>query len=798
MPAPVLVDYAGMKRGALTMSACGGVPLGQFMLQAGSETPTSWSIVQTGGTAGHWTLATDGTSPQPSTAGDNADLNGGPYTFSVTATGPSGVSNTATLTINIVANTYTVSRPTDVDWSKLETKRGTSTDNGLLGGKTIAVARGATTLLNYVNALRFKGYGTHAVGTRITLTSEDTSNRSKVARVMFDGGTTRWDITGLIFESSRAAATGTSSVQTGNRMLDIFYSNSVTGKTGSPSDIEIWDCTFGAPSTATDPSQWMTAIYITGTSAGGPPSFPTPYFTPADNIRIHDVTMNRVCFPFSISSAANCSVKDVIVDRFCGGAGLSGNRQLRYNTFERITLVRPYLNPANKGDHLDFIQPGGGAPTGDYVGNTFKNIYCIIADGTGQSQGFFFDDVGKYDYGAGNVATGFAWSATTLRNGFYDGSSSHGFTADYGAGWDVDFVTAIRGAGANVILQLAAWTGASQDAQHASPALRTSSGTLTTGTVNRSVFQASSGPVATSFSMADTVILDTAVGVGSFGTTSTNEAARVAYYAQVFNDPGRAIDYPNLTAAQILAEIRLAYSPKLNGPLMIQSDGTYAGAFFPDGTDNDGSVYGAVGPTAIAISANLSSVTQGRPVTLTYQLNAPATADVTITPTATGLAGSFSAATFIIATGASSGQVTFTPSAAGAVQLGCTNNRSLTNPSAISVTSTAPVATPTAFSQSLSSAAVTLGSQVVVTWSLNAPATSAVTITPASTLPGTWSAANVVIAIGQTSAYLTFSPSSPGSGQISATDNAGLTDPSPQNLSCVVARRGSLRRYGIR
>src|SRR6185369_17647234 len=100
MAAPVLQAHT-MRRGALTRQTCGEGPLAQFMVVSGTGI-TSWSITQTGGTAGHWNtsgaIQTGGSSPTPTSTGDTADLNGGPYTFNVTATNASGVSNTAVLT----------------------------------------------------------------------------------------------------------------------------------------------------------------------------------------------------------------------------------------------------------------------------------------------------------------------------------------------------------------------------------------------------------------------------------------------------------------------------------------------------------------------------------------------------------------------------------------------------------------------------------------------------------------------------------------------------------------------------
>lgn len=76
----------------------------------------SYSQTQTGGTAGHFTVISANTpvgstalTPRPTSAGQAAHLNGGPYIFSTTCKDASGnTSNTATLTYNIVAKAATL------------------------------------------------------------------------------------------------------------------------------------------------------------------------------------------------------------------------------------------------------------------------------------------------------------------------------------------------------------------------------------------------------------------------------------------------------------------------------------------------------------------------------------------------------------------------------------------------------------------------------------------------------------------------------------------------------------------
>ncbi|API57982.1 hypothetical protein BSL82_00570 [Tardibacter chloracetimidivorans] len=172
MAAPVLVSSHTAYRGALTIAGDGGlVDLGFMLLAVGSSTPTSWSITLTSGTSGHWTTPTDGTFPTPTSTGDTADLNGGPYVFNVTATNADGTSNTCVLTISIRADTYSISSNADVSAA-----RGTAgANNTTLCGKTLEVVR-ACTGFSTVGAGRLylsRHNATATNSSRLTITNED-------------------------------------------------------------------------------------------------------------------------------------------------------------------------------------------------------------------------------------------------------------------------------------------------------------------------------------------------------------------------------------------------------------------------------------------------------------------------------------------------------------------------------------------------------------------------------------------------------------------------------------------------
>lgn len=150
-----------------------------------------------------------------------------------------------------------------------------------------------------------------------------------------------------------------------------------------------------------------------------------------------------------------------------------------------------------------------------------------------------------------------------------------------------------------------------------------------------------------------------------------------------------------------------------------------------------------------------------------------------ITPTST-LAGTFSPTTVTIAAGSTAAATfTFTPSATGSGTISTTNNASLSDPAALSVTSSAAAS---AFSTYMISgpASLTAGaaSTYTVTPGSGTALASAVTITPASTLAGTFSPAAITIPAGSTAAVtFTFTPTTTGSGTLSFTNSASLTNP---------------------
>lgn len=576
--APILQNYT-MRRGARTKASAGSVDLEQFMLASGGGV-SSWTITLASGTTGHWNLPTTGLCPTPTTAGDNAELNGGPYVFNVVATNSGGASNVAQLTINTVADVYTVASPAEVD-----TGIRSGLDNGVsirnnLGGRVIEFAKGCETNFDGVQCT-FRQFNTH-IGT-FQVTSEDQVEQTTLWRLNFSGGND-----GIVFHHLRmnqfippsgpdigeAPAGGNAQSAA---MVQMAYNSTF----GTNANITFEDMWFGATEDqAPFTSQWCTAVSIIGQQV-------SPY-TPISNIVFRRVLCERVKDGFRIARATDCWLDDVVVDRFCSNSvfvtGNSGHK------FTNVILCRPFVNRTDPADHRDYFQIGGSTPVMNVDNFETNGLFCIQADGTSASQGPFHDDVAYYQ----GAVTGFTQNGHKLYRVFYDGSASQGIHMDGGTGWDVQRSTIIRGEVANTV-SLNQTTGAIEPPLFAKPQMDGNNNVDSTGTADGNavlyIDADISGGEFPNILTLNAVLSSLATPPTSWNDqTQNNQADRIAFMSNFFQDPGRVIDYANLDAREILAEIRLAYAPIVDGPLK-RSDGSYHGAFMPDGSDNDGSVY---------------------------------------------------------------------------------------------------------------------------------------------------------------------------------------------------------------
>ncbi|WP_264812316.1 glycoside hydrolase family 30 beta sandwich domain-containing protein, partial [Acetobacter oeni] len=186
-----------------------------------------------------------------------------------------------------------------------------------------------------------------------------------------------------------------------------------------------------------------------------------------------------------------------------------------------------------------------------------------------------------------------------------------------------------------------------------------------------------------------------------------------------------------------------------------------------------------VSGTPVAASATTYTLTGsaalnvGTASTFTVTPNAALYAAATITPACT-VAGTFSPTSVTLAEGSSAAATfTFTPSATGTGTLSTTNSAGLTDPAGLAVTVAAATTPFTTYTSALSASSVVMGNPVTLTITpgTGAANTSAITVTPASTLAGVFSPATVSIPAGSTAAVTcTFTPSASGTATISTTN----------------------------
>lgn len=198
-------------------------------------------------------------------------------------------------------------------------------------------------------------------------------------------------------------------------------------------------------------------------------------------------------------------------------------------------------------------------------------------------------------------------------------------------------------------------------------------------------------------------------------------------------------------------------------------------------------------PTSYTMVASTTTPQQGSAITLTFSLNRAATQDVVITPSDGAAPGGFSAATLTIVAGQTSGTLTYTPTAAGNVAIAATNNRGLGNPATVNLVVSA-FDPPTSIALQIDKPLLRLGRGTLVRFTLDKVATGNVTITPSSTLPGTFSPASVTLPAGFQTAVMTFTPAQAGAGVVSCANGAGLANPTPSPILCFAASRAMVMK----
>ena len=176
----------------------------------------------------------------------------------------------------------------------------------------------------------------------------------------------------------------------------------------------------------------------------------------------------------------------------------------------------------------------------------------------------------------------------------------------------------------------------------------------------------------------------------------------------------------------------------------------------------------------LALTSNSVAVGVADPVTFTPTGGAWPAGEV-LTPTASGLTGTFSPAT-LSPSGSGAVQTLFIASAAGSGTIAATSSPAMTNPSGVALTETVPTIATT-YALSLQRSTDTVGNSIIVAATTpggNFP--SGEVLTPSvSGVTGTFSP--TTLAVNGSGAATTFTPSSAGTASISVTSSPAMTDP---------------------
>lgn len=545
--------------GYYTRSGHGAVPLAASGLGVLNGLPvTSWTLTRTAGDSTAWpSTVTTGQTPAPSralTAADNATT----ATYSITA---DGVDTGETLTISVTGAGYTVSAKNDIE-SSTTGLRATSVKSQM-GGRSVYFQRGSDDA--WANAgfagtssgsdIAFiRAFNTHT-GT-ITWTSADASNKPAIGRMYIGADMVGHRFTGLRFEKALTAypANGlTSTTQSSRQNIELFECD----RAANVRDIEIDNNTFGAPDTATDPTQWISAINIAGSYSGS---------SLANNIHIHDNTFTRVRNGISFGNITGSTFEDFTIAHFSGDAINGGASSFNTITIQDFTISHPYTNSAASGFHPDFVQIGSTNAATSISEVIIRRGVLDTGVGNRMAQGPFFNDTGFSSVYSGNIVqytsgatygdgqqrlSGFTANNCEISNILYLGGFSNGITLDYGSGWTIRNNTLIRYSAPNA---------GTSSAPTIRPVILRDSVTLAAIT--------STGTIYGNVSFAD---VDTATGLTETNNVTMTDPgssleAQYTYYETLFNDPRNG-----------------DWTPISGGALSL-GGGKYAGAYNPDGS----------------------------------------------------------------------------------------------------------------------------------------------------------------------------------------------------------------------
>jgi len=538
--------------GRQTASGIGGVPLANpelGLLKTGAEAPTSWTIAAPSpGTPAHWTTGARTSTPVPSATGAANFLPDTQAVFQVTAAFADGSTEVSTITANVLPDVFTLGQADN--FNAVPTTYGARVD-----GKTIEIAAGADYLgvavqptgkliatWRFTNPTIFRAHDTARVRWPAAWLARSCSN------VTFnDLMTSDSDGTNVVsrFQIGLDGSGNLASAVTVNRFRHFgtrtyYYVNTTTADQNKSKPL------FSIGGNATVTLNDCDGEFVRAGCAGSNNN-------PAGTVT--NVTVNRMRIRHFWDNADITGTGD-------------GTEIWTFNDCRWIAPDRLDVRGVATSNHADAFQMN--AQNRNCVA-TFNRCWSIQADGDGLAQGIF----GTL---AANVTSG-AHANTYNINGLVIAGT---ITAAVG----VSESKASTMRNITTVLQrpvvplrdttIDVMPGANNNSFTArTDQNQGAAGYQGPNALLRSIFygQVSNGGV-----------FDTSDGVTALGGTLNGLPDYSNHFASNPTMLLEAFDWANATWAQIEARVRSALAPKVNGALK-RGDGSYNGAFNPDGTD---------------------------------------------------------------------------------------------------------------------------------------------------------------------------------------------------------------------
>lgn len=342
----IAVEDQAVTFGALTLASAGG------WAPAASRSISS-ATIDSGNGSGHWQIASDGTIT-PSSSGDTANLNAGPYSLVCTFTDSAGHTDTATISITIESGAFYVSAPGGTSSQLEAAAESTSAAYGNKvklrtgiyneSGADFRIRRGVAPTGTLTQPTDFAYPNTDQgpdLSTANYFTIEPADGATPVIRRMSIDGTDNQD-GGICLKGLTFLRTATDN-QTANYLLE--FRNAVN-------NCAVWDCTFESTDNDSTPLFRYGGFRI----ADG-----------CDQIKIVNPTFRNVHYGFS--ALGRCDNLDIILGEFdriwydCIQITDGDNRRVNWNM-----SYNKRVDPADPDPHTDFIQVNMSAVARDVTG----------------------------------------------------------------------------------------------------------------------------------------------------------------------------------------------------------------------------------------------------------------------------------------------------------------------------------------------------------------------------------------------------------------------------------------------